>query len=308
MPGRDRDDREAEQAGRPRSIAGASTKTARSANGGIQSSLQISLIVSATVCSRPNGPTRFGSVALLDQRQQPALDPDQQCRRATARRSGRRTTLSEGADRVSLTASCTSPVAGSASQRQTGQPDRQRRRCPRGSAGSTVTGNRSVSPLIHDLDGAVGARAQPLGVLGAEHRRRARWRARPPRASARAPRSRRSAARRRSARCPTRLRSPLDAPRGRRRRRGQDRRGPPARAGGRPARRRAARRPTSSWNLLSDCTEFQRGAPEERQRAGAGAEVDRLPFHRERRTASRDRSAAPARARSGWRGIAVRPL
>ena len=41
-------------------IMGAITKTALSANGGIQSSLVKILIMSAATCSKPNGPTRFG--------------------------------------------------------------------------------------------------------------------------------------------------------------------------------------------------------------------------------------------------------
>src|SRR3954468_2158000 len=41
-------------------IAGASTKTALSANGGTQSSFVNSLIESAAICPSPNGPTRFG--------------------------------------------------------------------------------------------------------------------------------------------------------------------------------------------------------------------------------------------------------
>ena len=48
-----------------------------SAKGGIQSSLKKILIMSATTCSSPNGPTRFGPVAVLPQRQQPPLQPDQ---------------------------------------------------------------------------------------------------------------------------------------------------------------------------------------------------------------------------------------
>ena len=41
-------------------IAGASTKTALSANGGIQSSFVKILIMSATTCNSPNGPARLG--------------------------------------------------------------------------------------------------------------------------------------------------------------------------------------------------------------------------------------------------------
>ena len=41
-------------------MAGAMMKTALSANGGSQSSLVKILIMSATTCSSPNGPTRFG--------------------------------------------------------------------------------------------------------------------------------------------------------------------------------------------------------------------------------------------------------
>ena len=41
-------------------MAGASTKVSLSANGGTQSSLVKILIMSATTCSKPNQPTRFG--------------------------------------------------------------------------------------------------------------------------------------------------------------------------------------------------------------------------------------------------------
>jgi hypothetical protein len=41
-------------------IAGAMMNTGLSANGGIQSSLASSLIVSASTCNSPKGPTRFG--------------------------------------------------------------------------------------------------------------------------------------------------------------------------------------------------------------------------------------------------------
>ena len=44
----------------PATTAGASTKKARSPNGGTQSSLVRSLMASATACSTPNQPTRFG--------------------------------------------------------------------------------------------------------------------------------------------------------------------------------------------------------------------------------------------------------
>ena len=41
-------------------MAGAMTKTGLSANGGIQSSLVKILIMSASTCRSPNGPTRLG--------------------------------------------------------------------------------------------------------------------------------------------------------------------------------------------------------------------------------------------------------
>ena len=40
--------------------AGASTNTTRSAKGGVQSCLNRILIISATTCNEPKGPTRFG--------------------------------------------------------------------------------------------------------------------------------------------------------------------------------------------------------------------------------------------------------
>ena len=43
-----------------KAITGARTNSGRSANGGIQSSLKKILIMSATSCSVPNGPTRLG--------------------------------------------------------------------------------------------------------------------------------------------------------------------------------------------------------------------------------------------------------
>jgi len=43
-----------------RIMPGAMTNTGLSAKGGIQSSLVKILIMSATTCNEPNGPTRFG--------------------------------------------------------------------------------------------------------------------------------------------------------------------------------------------------------------------------------------------------------
>ena len=70
-------------------IAGAMTNTGLSANGGTQSSLVSSLIVSATVCRMPNGPTRFGpyrschSASIRRSSQtRPAADPERRGRDA----------------------------------------------------------------------------------------------------------------------------------------------------------------------------------------------------------------------------------
>ncbi len=57
----------------PAAATGASTKSTRSAKGGIQSSFANSLIMSATAWSTPQGPTRFG--------------PGRSCRKPSSRRS-----------------------------------------------------------------------------------------------------------------------------------------------------------------------------------------------------------------------------
>ena len=57
--------------------AGAMMNTALSAKGGIQSSLVKILIMSASTCRRPKGPTRFGPYRSCHSAEQPALEPDQ---------------------------------------------------------------------------------------------------------------------------------------------------------------------------------------------------------------------------------------
>src|ERR1017187_2957556 len=57
--------------------AGARTKTALSANGGIQSSLKKILIMSATPWRDQKGPAAVGPFRALPQRQKPAFEPDQ---------------------------------------------------------------------------------------------------------------------------------------------------------------------------------------------------------------------------------------
>ena len=90
MPGRQGDDGEGHQHRDHDRPSGASTKTNRSANGGIQSSLKKILIMSATTWSRPNGPDPVRTVAVLPERQQPPLEPDQERRHGQHDARGRR--------------------------------------------------------------------------------------------------------------------------------------------------------------------------------------------------------------------------